>query len=84
MILPSKHLSYDRSLVVIGSDILRLLDQPRHVSDIWERLRRDRASRPQDSPLSFDWFILGLSFLYAILAIDLLDGLVVPAGELRS
>jgi hypothetical protein len=35
MILPSKHLTTERSLLAIGADILSLLKEPKSVSKIW-------------------------------------------------
>ena len=67
MILPGKHLKPDRSLLGIGGDILELLEQNQTVSELWERVQ---AKRDQNSsPLSFDWFILSLAFLYAVDAV---------------
>jgi len=68
MILPAKHLPQDRSLAGIGADILAQLDEDRTVSELWERVRSARAVTA--SPLSFDWFVLALTMLYAISAVD--------------
>ena len=74
MILPGKHLGYDRALLGVGGELLAQLDEPRTVSELWERSRFARSD--QLVPISFDWFILALSFLYAIAAIDYADGIV--------
>jgi hypothetical protein len=74
MILPGKHLRHDRAMLSIGADILAQLDQPRTVSELWEQVRRSRAM--ESSLLTFDWFILSLSFLYAISAVEDALGLV--------
>lgn len=68
MILPAKHLSPDRSLAGIGSDILAQLDEDRSVSELWERVRAGRSLAA--SPLSYDWFVLALTMLYAISAVE--------------
>ena len=75
MILPGKHLKVDRSLLGIGGDILSAMGQESTVSELWERVR-DRKQR-LGSSMSFDWFILGLSFLYTIKAIDYSNGLLI-------
>lgn len=80
MILPGKHLRSDRALLSVGGDILAVLSAPAPVSDIWEHVQAERATRETASPLPFDWFVLALSLLYAIKAVDLVDGLVVRAG----
>lgn len=76
MILPGKHLRRDRSLVSIGAEILAQLDERRTVSELWERVRIARANTPALTPLSFDWFVLSLTFLYTISALELTDGVV--------
>ena len=81
MILPGKHLRPDRALLSVGGDILSVLATPAQVSEVWERVLGLRSTRNGASPLSFDWFVLALSLLYAIKAIDLADGLVVRAGS---
>jgi hypothetical protein len=74
MILPAKHLPQDRSLAGIGVDILTQLDEGRTVSELWERVRSART--PSASPLSFDWFILALTMLYAISAIEYASNII--------
>lgn len=74
MILPGKHLRHDRALLSIGAEILARLDQPRSVSELWEYVRVARG--PSSAPLAFDWFVLSLSFLYSISAVDEKAGLI--------
>lgn len=76
MILPGKHLRQDRALLGVGAEILAQLNEPRSVSELWERVRVTRQATPNASPLSFDWFILSLNLLYAISALDFANGLV--------
>ena len=71
MILPAKHLRHDRALLEVGADILAEADENRTVSELWERVRSSRGAKVGTAPLSFDWFILSLSFLYAISALDI-------------
>lgn len=78
MILPAKHLPSDRSLAGIGADILAQLDEDRTVSELWERVRLARAVSA--SPLSFDWFTLALSMLFAIGAVDLAGNIISMRG----
>jgi hypothetical protein len=74
MILPGKHLQQDRALLGVGAEILGHLDEERTVSELWERVRSARGESA--SPLSFDWFVLALTFLYAIAAVDLAEGVI--------
>lgn len=74
MILPGKHLKHDRALIGIGGEALAVIEDEYTVSELWERVQARRAH--QASPVSYDWFILSLSFLYAIGAIDYKQGLI--------
>jgi hypothetical protein len=71
MILPTKHIPLDRSLLGAGAVILLLLEAPLTPTAIW-----DRASRAPEIG-TYGRFVLTLDFLYAVGAIDMLDGLVV-------
>lgn len=81
MILPGKHIRPDRALVSVGSDILTVLDDSANVSEIWDGVKRLRSSRENASPLPFDWFILALTLLYAISAIEVRNGLIWRVGK---
>lgn len=70
MILPGKHIKQDRALIAVGGDILSVLDEPMTVSVIWKKVQLLRSTREDASPLPFDWFILALTLLYAISAIN--------------
>lgn len=70
MILPSKHLSEDRAMLGVGASILRLLDEPKTASRLWDELKTQRQQESR-SVLSYDWFVLALDFLYCLRAVDL-------------
>lgn len=74
MILPGKHLSQHRALIGVGAEILQQLDRPREVSELWERVRLARGDIQTSNPISFDWFVLALTFLHAIYAVEDADG----------
>lgn len=76
MILPDKHLPEDRSLLGVGADILRGLDHPCTVSEAWERFSELRRHSATNQPISFDWFAKALTFLFAISAVHVRDGLL--------
>lgn len=76
MILPTKYLPHDRALLNVGAEILAQLKEPRTISELWECVREERTSQRMATPLSFDWFVLGLNLLYAITAIEYSNGLV--------
>jgi hypothetical protein len=79
MIMPGKHLQQDRALLGIGGEILAALEEGRTVSELWETVQWHRSSRA--NPLPFDWFVLALSFLFAIGAVTLERGVLTKVGE---
>lgn len=71
MILPTKHISAQHSILGAGAAILRHLDSPQTLTAIWERVR----GLPE---IGVYWrFILALDFLFAIGVVDQADGLIV-------
>ncbi len=70
MILPSKRLSETRSLISVGGELLRLLDEPKTMS----RLLSDFEASGRSKDVSFDWVVLSACFLFSIGAIDEQDG----------
>lgn len=79
MILPAKHLKQDRALLGVGSEILTALTGEQTVSELWEAVQQRRSQAV--NPLIFDWFVLALSFLYAIDAIRLEKGIITKRGK---
>lgn len=80
MILPGKHLSPGRSLIGVGGEILAQLEQPREVSDLWDAFRAARAAREAIEPVTFDWFVTALTFLYTVSAVRMEAGLIFGGG----
>jgi hypothetical protein len=74
MILPSKHLAPGRDLVSAGAELLRKLEEPVAVTELWERVRGDPTLTRLH--LAFDWFVLTLCFLYSVRAIHYDRGVV--------
>jgi len=70
MILPSKHIPISRCLLNSGAAILKELRTPNTISSLWEKAH----DIPEIS--TFEKFILTLSLLYSLEAIELLDGLL--------
>lgn len=70
MILPSKHLPEDRSLVYLGGEILCLLSGPKTVSRLWDEIKKSRGGQDATHGITFDWFVLALDFLFTVGAID--------------
>ena len=74
MILPTKHLPQERSLIGIGGEVLGLLDEKKTVSALWNEFKRPCLDR--GATITFDWFVLALDLLYIMDAISLERGLV--------
>jgi hypothetical protein len=70
LILPTKHISPERSLLGVGAAILRNLRGEQTITRLWERVR----SAPEVG--TYERFILALGLLYTINVINLEDGLV--------
>lgn len=70
MILPSKVVDLDKSLIGIGGVIIQLLKNPLTVSKLWE------ATKKRMEINSFEYFTLTLDFLYTIGAVSFKNGRV--------
>jgi hypothetical protein len=70
MILPTKHIDLQHSIVGSGAVILQHLHSPQTVTGLWEHVR-------SLSEIGVYWrFVLSLDFLFTIGAIDLENGLI--------
>jgi len=75
MILPTKYVSLDKSLLGAGAVVLPLLDDPVTTTGIWDQVK----NAPEIG--SYGRFVLTLDFLYAIDAIDIVDGLILRKAK---
>jgi hypothetical protein len=69
-----KQLSSTKSLISVGAEILRVLDEPKTVSRVWTELQRYYVAKYSDLVITYDWFVLALDLLYAMEVITLADG----------
>jgi hypothetical protein len=83
MIVPGKHIKQDRALLVVGSDILSVLDRSMTVSELWKKVQTLRGSREGASALPFDWFVLALTLLYAMSAVARKGDEIAPMRVVR-
>lgn len=74
MILPTKRLSENRSMLALGAEVLRLLDEPKTVSRLLDDLKRFRVDRGETQIITYNWFILVLDLLYTLKTIELERG----------
>lgn len=73
MILPAKHLPPERCISGLGAMVIAQLDEPQSVSETWVRVGRAYGDRT----VTFDWFALALTWLYAVGAVDLCNDLLI-------
>lgn len=69
MLLPTKGIGSERALLTVGAALLSLLDSPATVSGLWERFAHQEKSVDTLDTITFDWFALALSMLFAVRAI---------------
>lgn len=77
MILPTKHIPLNRSLLGVGAELLALLDRESTVSGLWTALKREK----REDEVPFDWFVLALDLLFGIGAIEFERGLLKPSRK---
>lgn len=70
MLLPTKGIEPQRSLLAIGAKQISLLESPATVSGLWERFSKEYGGVDSNVKITFDWFVLALTMLYAIGVVD--------------
>ena len=70
MILPSKHISAEQTLLGVGAILLQALEQACTVSSLWEKTKTNQIVG------TFERFILALDMLYVLGAITITDSLL--------
>ena len=75
MILPSKHISQDQSLIGVGAILIKKINNTQTVTDLWETVREE------DEIGTFERFVLALDMLHIAGAIALEDGLIVKVKK---
>lgn len=78
MILPTKHLRIEASLIYIGGIIQKIIAAyPMSVDQLWHSTKKEHSIRSCEYEITYDWFILALSMLYEIGGIMFVDGKIV-------
>lgn len=80
MILPTKHIRPDRSLLAVGAQLLGCLNEPMTVSRLWDEIRARRSYRGPAAPINYDWFVLALDLLFMVKAVEFDRGLIHKAA----
>jgi hypothetical protein len=78
MLLPTKGVSAERALITVGSALLEGLQTPQSVSSLWEHYKQHEREAGTPDHVSFDWFSLALSSLFAMNLVEWN-----PSGHLR-
>lgn len=71
MILPTKGIPPRKALLTLGGEVLRVLDETKTVSRLWDDFRKQSDPREE---VTFDWFILSLDLLFLFGVIELERG----------
>jgi len=72
MILPTKQLKPENSLIYLGGAALSLLDEPKTVSRLWHDFQQDRVRSimAPNCDVPFEWFVLALDLLHLTGALE--------------
>lgn len=70
MILPTKHIHTERSLLAFAAKILKAIDRPKTVSELWHGIRSGERH------VSFSRFVMALDFLYILGSVEFHEGLL--------
>jgi hypothetical protein len=81
VILPTKHLALNRSLLSVGGRILNKMRESQTVSALWNDLKASPSSAGDRLDISFDWFVLALDFLFVAGAVEFRGGMIRRAGS---
>jgi hypothetical protein len=84
MVVPTKGITPQRSLLAVGAQILLTLDRPLTVSQAWPTLQEWRRIRGHHAPVPFWWFVLALDTLHALGVVELQEELLVARRVLRQ
>lgn len=75
MILPDKNIKLEYSLLNCGAQILKILDEPKTLSEIWSNVKHFRGFT------GYEKFLLVLDYLFMINAIALSDDLIMRCND---
>lgn len=74
MLVPAKHINFSESLLGFGSYILKKLDEPRSIDELWKIYQFDLKDKEYFSSHSFDNLMLTIIFLFSIGSINEKNG----------
>lgn len=82
MILPTKHLRSESSLIYVGGIVQNILSSDSmSVDQLWRSTKALYGEYAQDCDITYDWFVLALSMLYEIGNIALINDRIVGGAS---
>ncbi len=70
MILPSKHISEEQTLLGVGAVLLSNLEQQQTVTSLWDKVRNNRSIG------NYERFVLALDLLHIVGVISISQGML--------
>jgi len=74
MLVPAKHISFSESLLGLGSYLLKILNKPKSIDEIWNEFQDDIENNNYPVNHSLDNLMLSIIFLYSINSICEING----------
>ena len=71
MLLPAKHIKLSESLIALGAFVLKFLDKPKNIDQVWAEIKQINNTSFLPSNHSYDNFLLSLDYLFTIGIIDI-------------
>lgn len=81
MILPTKHLRIDRSLIYVSYEVLELLGRRTTVSGLWMQIQVRHRAEGRAGEVTFDWFVLALDLLFMLELVEERNGFLVRINK---
>lgn len=87
MIMPEKHIKLAESLFGLGGYLLKLLDRPKTIDELWTEYSKVNNSSVFPAYHGFDSLVLAVDFLFLIGSInikqngEIYNALVEPVGQ---
>ncbi len=75
MILPSKHITEEQTLLGVGAVLLKEVKEPQTVTSLWEKVRSNQAVG------TFERFVLALDLLHITGVVSLTNGMIERTNE---
>lgn len=82
MILPTKHLRSEASLIYVGGIIQSIVASTSlTVDQLWHSTKQEYINHSHDSDITYDWFVLALSLLYTINAVSFSESRIIGVAN---